>query len=152
MSRDQTSCQQFNAMNDYLIKIDPYLETIQQIDFSDSHAYLAKQLGARHMGVYAKQPYLDAAMMNAQALETDLVPAAWLYLPTNQVYYGPAIWVNISEVGELRVPLKRVDQLLDEIEFLGFIESDVSYLPIDESLLEDPDNEAGDEPMPDVEF
>jgi len=137
-------------MEDYLIKIDPYSETIQQISFSDSYSYLTRQLGARHISVYAHQLSLDAAMMNAEALATDLTPAAWRYLPTNEVYFGPAIWVNVSEVGELRVPLKRVDQLIDEIEFLGFIESSIDFLPLGENLLDDP--ESGEEQSPDIEF
>lgn len=137
-------------MEEYLIKIDPYFETIEQISFSDSYAFLARQLGARHISIYAKQPFLDAAMMNADALQTDLLPTAWRYLPTGEVYFGPAIWVNISETGELRVPLKRVDQLLDEIEFLGFIESCTEFLPLGENLLDD--SEWGDEQSPDLEF
>lgn len=137
-------------MEDYFIKIDPYFETIDQISFSDSYAYLTHQLGSRHIGVYAKQPFLDAAMMNAEALETDLLPAAWRYVPTGEIYFGPAIWLNISEAGELRVPLKRVDQLLDEIEFLGFMEADPEFLPLGENLMGDLDCE--EDQSPDVEF
>lgn len=137
-------------MKEYFIKIDPYSETIDQITQSDSYAYLARQLGSLHIGLYAKQPFLDAAMMNAEALETDLLPAAWRYVPTGEVYFGPAIWLNISETGELRVPLKRVDQLQDEIEFLGFMEVSTEFLPLGENLLDD--SECGDEQSPDIEF
>lgn len=137
-------------MKEYFIKIDPYSETIDQITQSDSYDYLARQLGSRHIGLYAKQPFLDAAMMNAEALETDLLPAAWRYVPTGEVYFGPAIWLNISETGELRVPLKRVDQLQDEIEFLGFMEVSTEFLPLGENLLDD--SECRDEQSPDIEF
>ena len=137
-------------MEEYFIKIDPYSETIDQIKRSDSYAYLAHQLGCRHVGIYAKQPFLDAAMMNAVALETDLLPAAWRYVPTGEVYFGPALWLNISETGELRVPLRRIDQLEDEIEFLGFIEACTDFLPLGENLLDD--SECGDEQSPDIEF
>ena len=137
-------------MEEYFIKIDPYSETIDQITHSDSYAYLARQLGSRHIGIYAKQPFLDAAMMNVEALETDLLPAAWRYVPTGEVYFGPAIWLNISETGELRAPLRRVDQLLDEIEFLGFMEASTDFLPLGENLLDD--SEGGDDHSPDIEF
>lgn len=135
----------------YFIKIDPYREMIEPTSFSDSYSQLAWQLGARHLGVYAEQPSLDAALMNAQALTTDLLPPAWRYRPTGELYFGPAIWVNISESGQLRVPLKRVDQLLEEIDFLGFVEICTEYIPFGEPQS-DNESEAGDDTWPDMEF
>ena len=133
---------------DYLIKIDPYRCSIEAIAFSDSLSYLARQLSARHIHTLAHQPYLDCALFDADALDDQPHPPAWLYRPTGRYYWGTALWVNISLEGQLRTPMMRVDNLLDDIEFVGFIDPVLDQQVIDlseEERDEDMDTDFDDE-------
>lgn len=106
-------------MSPYLLKINPYLETVEEIPFSDSYQFLTSHIGSRLIAFTADTTSGDTALVDPQALAGEL-PPAWQLTGNPQVYLGTAIWVNVSENGQLRTPLLTQKELVERLLFLGF--------------------------------
>lgn len=104
-----------------LLKIDPYFETITELEAYDSITFLTGQLCSRFIGFMALQPNGDCAIGNPEALSQLDYPPAWKFIDTDEIFFGISLWTNVSENGQMRTPLLTRQELLQKIEFLGFI-------------------------------
>jgi hypothetical protein len=120
--------------------IDPYLETIELVETTDSLASIARLIGTGQIGFFCQQPDQDLAIAAAEAmptyphnsdyscvpgqapLERTLIPRApaWQWLPTIDIFYGRALWVKLYDQTSLQTPSASRTWLSSQIEFWGF--------------------------------
>ncbi len=120
--------------------IDPYLETIELVETTDSLASIARLIGTAQIGFFCQQPDQDLAIAAAESLPTyprdgdyscvpgqplwerTLVPRApaWQWLPTMDVFYGRALWVKLHDQICLQTPSASRSWLSAQIDFWGF--------------------------------
>lgn len=132
------------SSDDYFLKIDPYTETVTAIAASDSVRYLCQHTGGRFVSHIAAQINGDGAVCNPDALGESPYPPAWKLYGSTDLYFGNAVWANVSEEGQMRTPLWSEADLRDRIEFVGFVEPRilVEYEPLE---LIEPDDELGEQ-------
>jgi len=130
--------------DDYFLKIDPYTETVTPIPASDRVSYLCQHTGGRFVSLIAAQPNGDGVICNPDALSESPYPPAWKLYGSTDLYFGNAVWAYVSEEGQMKTPLWSELDLLDRIEFVGFVEPQihVGYEPLE---LVDPEDEPDDD-------
>ena len=138
----------------FLIKIDPYTEAVYPIGFSERLSDLTRWTGGKTIFMLGQIANDDLAIVSGESFKEQYVAPAWLFIPTNELYFGTAIWANVNEEGLLREPLLTVEDLRSRIEFIGFIEAPVTveYIPLDEGGHEATGNTDPDEQEDDLAF
>ena len=123
----------------YLLKIDPYTETVSWIPFTDSFSALNRTVGGRSLMRLNDHPNHDCLLLSEDGTVKPY-PPAFSFGGGDEIYFGTALWVNISEDGELRTPLLSLEEVTGQVEFLGFVNSHVCL-----KTIEIIDEESGDE-------
>lgn len=106
--------------------IDPYTESIQAVELTDSLFHLGQWTGTTEIGFFLHQPSGERAIMNNDAFTEPPLPPAWQWVENGSVFYGRALWVFVSETGQLQTPACSRTWLAEQVVFQGFV--DISEL------------------------
>jgi len=125
-------------MNEVLLKIDPYCQTVTEVAFTDSLSQLCGLLHARRLAtcLTAGETMPDCVLVDADIDHDGLIPPAWVMTQTREIFYGTGLIVYVSEEGQYRPPLMNQSEMMKQIEFTGFMQPD---LVIDFADLDLPD-------------
>ena len=129
-------------MHTVMLKIDPYTQTIVEVDFSDSLTVLCQHIHARHLTLCPlHEDTLDSLLVDAEVADGELIAPAWVVNDTGNQYFGTGLLMNVSEEGQYRAPLLSRPELLEMIEFIGFVQPDVTvdFADLDFRLDDEPD-------------
>ena len=129
-------------MHTVMLKIDPYTQTIVEVDFSDSLSELCQHIHARHLTLCPlHEDTLDSLLVDAEVADGELIAPAWVVNETGNQFFGTGLLVYVSEDGQHRSPLLNRHELLGMIEFIGFVQPDIAvdFADLDFRMDDEPD-------------
>lgn len=129
-------------MQNTMLKIDPYTQTVTEVDFSDSLSHLCQHIHARYLTLCTlHENTLDSLLVDAEVEVGNLIAPAWVVNETGNQFFGTGLLLYVSEEGQYRPPLLNCHELLERIEFIGFIQPEVTvdFADLDFRMDDEPD-------------
>lgn len=133
----------------YLILIDPYVERIDLIPFTDSITTLTGLTGGRFLEWQPLESGSgDVFLLASDALANEPFPPIWSLAGTDLLYAGRSVLLHLSEEGVVGTPHLDSRALLHQIEWCGFADPDerqtpllFDYLELDGNIVPDEDDD-----------
>lgn len=129
-------------MRTVMLKIDPYTQTVVEVDFSDSLTELCQHVHARRLTLCPLHDgTLDSLLVDAEVADGELIAPAWVVNETGNQFFGTGLLLYVSEEGQYRAPLLTRHDLLAMIEFIGFVQPEVTvdFADLDFRMDDEPD-------------
>ncbi|MCY7359740.1 MAG: hypothetical protein LH609_20255 [Rudanella sp.] len=130
----------------YLLLIDPYVERVEMIPFTDSITALSRLTGGRFLDCQPLEAGNgDAFLLASDALANEPFPPTWSLVGSDFIYAGRGILIHLSEEGGVSTPHMDPLALFHKIEWFGFTDPDELKTPLSFDFSERDEDKVPDE-------
>lgn len=113
----------------YLIRINPYMEVVETIPFTDSLTVLNQLVGGRFVLPLTLGDHMLLVADNA--LQEEPYPPAWTYNGHDFLHFGCALIGKLEDNGQFSAATLDPNEVTQLIEWVGFLEAESVILKLD---------------------